>query len=1024
MTRPLSFQQMILKLLDFWADWGCLIWQPYNVQVGAGTMNPATVLRVLGPEPWNVAYIEPSVRPDDGRFGDNPNRMQLFYQLQVILQPDPGAPQELYLQSLEAIGIDRRKHDIRFVEDNWESPALGAWGLGWEVWLDGQEITQFTYFQQAGGYDLDPVAVELTYGLERILMALQNKESVWELDWGMGISYGDVLHRSEVEHCEYYFNVADVEALRQVYDTYEAEAKRALKAGLVIPAHDYNLKCSHLFNVLDTRGAIGVTERATYFHRMREMARQISAAYMEQRQRLEYPFMEVRDWETRDSGIGKLGIREQVVPIAPSQFPNPQFPNPFLLEIGVEELPAGDLTGALAQLEKAVPKLLDELRLEHGHIQVLGTPRRLAVLVHDLAPMQTDLVEEAKGPPADRAYDADGAPTKAALGFARRHNVPVESLQIQKAGKKRYVVAQVRQPGRPAAEVLSQAIPDLIASLRFGKSMRWRPNDPVTFSRPIRWLVALLDDQIIPFHYAGLTSGRTSRGLRPESSPEIEIASAGDYMAQMEVARVVVDPAERRAIIQQQVDQLAAQVGGQALYLPGLLEEVNNLVEQPTALLGRFDKSHLALPRDVLVTVMRKHQRYFPITHYPLPITHYPLPTPHPPLLPHFIAVRNGGTEHLDIVRQGNEHVIRARFADAEFFFKDDSARPLESFVPKLSTLTFETRLGSMLDKTRRLEKLVPKLGEMLKLDDEDAATAARAATLAKADLATSMVVEFTSLQGVMGQEYALLSGEPAAIAETILEHYLPRGRGDALPQSRPGLPLGLADRLDSLVGLFAVGLAPTGSADPYGLRRAALGVVQTLMGADQPFSLTAGLRAAADLLPVESSDEIIAEVYKFITGRLRVLLREEGFRYDVVEATLAERGDDPAAARRAVEQLAAWVEREDWTDLLHAYGRCKRMARRYTQPYGLDLNNFVEPAAQELGRAYLGAAAQVTPGSSVDEFMAAAGKLITPINRFFDAVLGDDDERPQLRDNRRALVQHIAELADGILDFSRLEGF
>ena len=293
-TMPtLNFQQMILRLLEYWQAQGCLVWQPYNVQVGAGTMNPATILRVLGPEPWNVVYVEPSIRPDDGRFGDNPNRMQQHHQLQVILKPDPGNPIELYLKSLEAIGIDPRQHDIRFVEDNWQSPALGAWGLGWEVWLDGQEITQYTYFQQAGGLDLDPVSVEITYGLDRIALALQGKNSVWEMDYGAGVAYGDALLQAEIEHCNYYFNVADVDALKSIYDTYEREALRCLEAGLVAPAHDYNLKCSQLFNVLDTRGAIGVTERAAYFGRMRRVANKVSTAYVEQRQRLELSLIHI-----------------------------------------------------------------------------------------------------------------------------------------------------------------------------------------------------------------------------------------------------------------------------------------------------------------------------------------------------------------------------------------------------------------------------------------------------------------------------------------------------------------------------------------------------------------------------------------------------------------------------------------------------------------------------------------------------------------------------------------------------------
>ena len=286
-----SFQEIILKLQDFWASHGCLITQPYYTQVGAGTMNPATFLRVLGPEPWNVAYVEPSVRPDDGRYGENPNRFQKHTQYQVILKPDPGNPQELYLESLKALGIDPRQHDIRFVEDNWEQPAISAWGLGWEVWLDGQEITQFTYFQQMGGVTLNPVSVEITYGLERILIALNNAKAIWDEEWGAGVTYGEIIRREEFEHSKYYYEVADVERARQMYDLYSAEADACLEQGLLVPAHDYVLKSSHTFNILDARGAISVAERQAFFRRMRELARRVAEGYEEQRKELEYPLL-------------------------------------------------------------------------------------------------------------------------------------------------------------------------------------------------------------------------------------------------------------------------------------------------------------------------------------------------------------------------------------------------------------------------------------------------------------------------------------------------------------------------------------------------------------------------------------------------------------------------------------------------------------------------------------------------------------------------------------------------------------
>ena len=1046
MDKPLTFQQVILRLQQFWADRGCLIWQPYSEKVGAGTANPATILRVLGPEPWNVAYVEPSYRPDDGRYGENPNRMQMHIQFQVILKPDPGNPQELYLQSLEALGIRREEHDIRFVEDNWESPALGAWGLGWEVWLDGLEITQFTYFQQAGGLTLDPPAVEITYGLERITMFLQRVRSVWEIDWDGVHTYGDVLLDPEVEHCRYDFEVADVDSLRRMYDLFETEARRCLEAGLVIPAHDYLLRCSHTFNLLDSRGAVGVTERATFFRRMRDLARQVAQAYVEQRERKGFPWLKTPGSRFQVSG----SVSPEPETVKPETW-KPETveilkPATFLLEIGTEELPARDLSSALAQLREKVPALLKEHRLDYEGLRVLGTPRRLAVLIEELAPRQRPVEEVVKGPPVRAAFDDEGKPTRAAEGFARKQGVAVEDLEVREVNGGQYVVAIRRREGRPTPEVLAEVLPALIADLHFPMTMRWNETG-TAFSRPIRWLVALLGEQVVPFEYAGIATGRVTRGSRPEGSPTLEIPSADAYLSLMAEHHIVVDPEERRSLIAAQVEKLAAEVGGRVPDDPALLEEVTNLVEQPTPFLGRFEEKYLALPAEVLIAVMKKHQRYFPVVDAApgdsteamdsdsaegkgaIELRPYPL-RPYDPrpyhLRPYFIAVRNGGEEHLDVVRRGNEEVIRARFADADYFYREDTKQPPEAFLPRLDTLTFQEQLGSMLAKTRRLEGLVPEVAGMVGLSEEETRTALRAAHLCKADLATQMVVEFTSLQGVMGREYALKSGEPEEVAQAIFEHYLPRYAGDALPQTRAGLVVGLADRLDSLAGLFAVGLAPTGSADPYGLRRAALGLVQNLIAAEVPFSIRRGLEAAARLLPVDAPADALDQAWEFVVGRLRVYLREQGFRYDVVEAVLAARGDDPYRARVSVEQLSRWIEREDWPRILDNYARCVRITRDFEERFPLDPGRFVRPAEEELYAAYQEAREQVTPESSVDEFLTAFLPLVDVIDRFFakeSGVLVMAEDRA-LRENRLALLQHVASLAEGIVDLSRLEGF
>jgi len=546
--------------------------------------------------------------------------------------------------------------------------------------------------------------------------------------------------------------------------------------------------------------------------------------------------------------------------------------------------------------------------------------------------------------------------------------------------------------------------------------MRWNSSNK-PFSRPIRWLIAFHGSHIVPFSYAGLDAQNSTRGLRFVEPPIIQVNTPAEYFAALKKQGIILDPQERRAIIAKQAAKLAASVGGMIPDDPKLLDEVTNLVEQPTALLGHFEEEYLKLPDAVLVAVMKKHQRYFPVV------------DGDGNLMPHFVVIRNGGEAHLDSVRHGNEEVIRARFADADFFYREDLKKTLEEHLLLLGTLTFQEQLGSMLDKTYRLEKLVPQLARMLGLSAEETQVAKRAAHLCKADLVTHMVVEMTSLQGIMGREYALKSGEDPNVAEAVFQHYLqylaPSAR-DVPIKSRPGLIVGLANRLDSLAGLFAVGLAPTGSSDPYGLRRDALGVVQNLLAHELPFSVRAGLEAAAALMPVDVSQESLAAALEFVVERLRGTLRDEGFAYDAVDAVLAARGDDPFRARQAVEQLAAWVARDDWSRTLENYARCVRITRDLGEQYELDSARFVQPAEEALYAAYQEARAQVTSQSSVDQFLTAFVPLVDVIDAYFARESGVMvmDEDADLRQNRLAQLQHIAALAEGIVDLSRLEGF
>jgi glycyl-tRNA synthetase len=565
--------------------------------------------------------------------------------------------------------------------------------------------------------------------------------------------------------------------------------------------------------------------------------------------------------------------------------------------------------------------------------------------------------------------------------------------------------------------------------------MRWNASG-ASFSRPIRWYVALLGDEVVPFEYAGIVSGRCSRGFRPAASPLaatpkahgamaqeageqgygvamdgcLAIASSGDYRTAMAGAGIMLSVEERRATIAKRVGELAASVGGEVLDDPELLAEVANLVESPTPILGHFAEEYLQLPHEVLVTVMRKHQRYFAVQRGGA-------------LLPFFIAVRNGGREGEDLVRRGNEAVLWARFSDASFFYRQDLSRRLEDFLPRLGTLTFHERLGSMLDKTRRLEALAPIVGAMLGAETDEMPLLERAARLAKTDLATQMVVEFTSLQGAIGRVYALRQGEQHQVADAIFEHYLPRSSGDAMPTGRLGLALGLADRLDSILGLFAAGLEPTGSADQYGLRRAALGVVQPLVHWRARIDLRAALAAVATKLPVPADKAVQQRALAFIAQRLRVHLQEQGLRYDVVDAALAERGHDPYWATQTARGLQVGVEQSDWEHILNAFARCCRIVRDMPRRFELHSERLDDEASLALYQAYMDNGRAISPQSTVEELLATLARMAPFITRFFDEVLVMADDRA-LRENRLAMVQAVAAMSEGIADLSRLEGF
>lgn len=710
----------------------------------------------------------------------------------------------------------------------------------------------------------------------------------------------------------------------------------------------------------------------------------------------------------------------------------------LLFEIGTEEIPAKFMPGILKQLKELAAAKMQELRIPFEDITVYGTPRRMAFIAGGVAETQADVVVEAKGPSVKIAY-VSGAPSKAAQGFARGQGVDVKDL----VARDNYVYAVKHLAGQPVVELLPGLLMDILTSLSFPKTMRWADYE-FRFVRPIRWMVALFGDQIIPVEICGVKSGKFSMGHRfmqqslkaaAESQGllsaalskvgnkvysalagvkgAVEIPSAGDYKKVMYDNFVMVDQDERRALILQQIKDLAAQNGGEAEINEDLLEEVNYLVEWPTALCGKFEEKFLSLPKECIITPMREHQRYFPVL------------DEDGNLLNKFITVRNGGSEHLDIVTHGNERVLRARLSDAEFFFNEDRATKLEDRLEKLKTVSFQEGLGNMYDKSERLVKMAEMLRFAINtpVDEEELR---RCALLCKTDLVTGMVIEFTELQGVMGREYALLDGEKPEVATGIFEHYLPRFAGDALPATTIGRIVGIGDKLDNICATFSRGLAPTGSQDPYALRRQALGVINILIDANYHISLAkiiAGTLYLLDIKP-EETGKLVPQIMEFFKQRLRNLLMDQGIRYDVIDAVFADkRNDDVVDLAARCKALAAYVEAGNAEPLVQVSVRVSNLCKKIEKEVAISGALFKDESENKLHEVIAAVSKEIIPEIVLYDYAAvlkAGEKVIEPVNTFFDNVMiMDEDEN--VKNNRLAMLEEVRGIVNAVGDLSLL---
>ena len=679
----------------------------------------------------------------------------------------------------------------------------------------------------------------------------------------------------------------------------------------------------------------------------------------------------------------------------------------LLFEIGAEEIPAGFMPNILGQLKQLAETKLNDAHLPFESIATYGTPRRLSLIVKGLADTSAEISERHKGPSASIAYDADGNPTKAAIGFARGKGLDVADLVVEDG----YIYAETKTAGVPAKDIVTDMLPQLITGLNFPKSMHWGNLD-AKFVRPVRWLVALLDEEVIPVEFATVKSGNVTRGHRFLGADEITIKNAASYVDTLKENFVMVDQDARRELISKQLHDIAASKNASIVWDDDLLEEINYLVEWPTALCGGFEESYLALPDAAIITPMKDHQRYFPLVDQD------------GKLLPMFLTVRNGSDHSIEVVQAGNERVLRARLDDAKFFFNEDRKKPLIDRQDGLTKIVFQEGLGNLADKTERLLTLGRVFSEECELHEDARVVLERATELAKTDLTTGMVTEFTELQGVMGKEYALLDGESPEVAEAIFEQYLPRFAGDVLPQTEAGKVLSIIDKIDNIVATFSRGLIPTGSQDPYALRRQTIGILNILLNSEWNISLRPIIVESMNLLnvPAEKQDELLGQVEEFITLRLKNIFLDREVPHHVIDLLLSNNELSVADAEGLVKALLANRIDEN-VELVQAFTRMYNLVKDVTYT-GVDeslLKEDAERALYEAATKASEASIDAWDNNDYDAVVAVPATLVPTINTFFeDVMVMDKDEA--IKANRLQLVRLAYSVMAIIGDISALK--
>lgn len=985
----LTFEQIIERLNTFWIKQNCIIHHGYDLEVGAGIFNPAIFLRCLGKEPYRAAYVESCRRPKDVRDKDL-NRLQMFHQYQVLMKPPPTDTRNLYLQSLFALNLDIKKHDIRFVHNDWEISSLGISGLGWKIWCNGMEITQFTYLQTVGDIALKPISVEITYDLERLALFLQNKSAIFDIQYNHLFTLRDLFLQNEVEWGHYHLTEASIPMWLRHFSDYEQEIKNLVKNNLPIPAYDFVIKASHAFNLLDARGAICFAQRNSYIKRIRDLTHLVAKAILSKQICLTTPISI------------KFIIQE-------NPCFNPKNTRDFLLEIGSEQLPASFVPIGCLYLENAMRNLLETSELEFEELQVFGTPQRLSILVKGLVEGTESMEEQIKGPSITVAFDKKGNLTKEGKGFLQACNIAfctlaevlqeeIQNLYFIPIGNVQYLIATVYVKGSSTYALLRKKLPSLIMNINFPKKMYWE--DPsIRYARPIRWILALFGTQVVSFNVGRIQSGNFSFGHFQLSPNYIKIKHPKYYLSNLKNHYVLADIEERKQQIEKQIKVLEQQIKGYAIEQNKVLSEVLYLTEWPSLMLGFFDAKFLRIPQEILISQIVKYRKYFPVTDR------------QDRLMNAFIITIDNQPN--STIQLSHEKELLFRLSNRVVLYEKEVHIPLELSYYRLQEISYQQNLKNLGNKVERLTLIAIMLHQYLQVADYTHVQ--RAALLSKSDLCSVLVNEFPDLQGIIGKHYALAQNEQHQVAIALEEQWMPRSKCDAVPKTPTGIVLSLSDKLDDLISSYSI------SKDLYPLRKKAMGIIQTLLKNKISCNLQVLLLKACQIFPISNKKKVTQAIIHFINTRKKLIFEELGFRKNELDAIIKISPYDPFDQLCRLEAFCSFRKAtKSFSCFIKTYRRIKGYTEHNSPIFQKKL--IIEPAERKILQEYIliykGWPKLLQQKQYLEAFKLLE-ELQNPLKFLFKTVIILADDLV-LRGNRIALLKKIIKLFESLIDFSK----